>query len=94
MIWYRIADFSLLGHNKPTDLYYGDLDVPNDWYDPVYRDYGRSSRNSSSGQDLFGWTPDIVVGRILVNTLNEANTKVSKQIGYDSSLHELTNPKI
>ena len=94
MIWYRIADFSLLGHNKPTDLYYGDLDVPNDWYDPVYRDYGRSSRNSSSGQDLFGWTPDIVVGRIPVNTLNEANTKVSKQIGYDSSLHELTNPKI
>jgi hypothetical protein len=62
-----------------------DLDVPNDWYDPVHKDYGRSSLNSSSRLDLFGWTPDIVVGRIPVNTLDEANATITKQIRYEQS---------
>jgi len=81
----KIYDPKEVRDHKPTDLYYADLDVPNDWYDPEFNDYGRSPITSSSRLDLFGWTPDIVVGRIPVNTLNEANATITKQIMYEQA---------
>ena len=42
---------------------------------------GRSVRRFITGDDL----PDVAVGRIPANTLAEANTIVSKIVGYDET---------
>lgn len=75
------ADFSD-SNNMPTDYYYAGLNGT--WDANNNGKYGEM-KDATNPVDEVDWTPDVFVGRFPVNTYNEANDTVQKDIKYEKN---------
>ena len=83
------------GTHKPTDWYYAGITIDQDlgsedgWY--AYSSvlgkwgWGYNSTIADDGKMHIQWIPDLIVARIPVDTLSEANQVVNKIINYETN---------
>lgn len=66
---------------KPTDHYYAGLD--GSWDEDGDGRFGEMNRDNDNNVDEVDWVAEVYVGRLPVNTVDQARVVVEKIIGYD-----------
>jgi len=70
------------GYYKPTDFYYADL--TGSWNDNNNTDWGESSEYTGNIDEI-SWIPEVYVGRLPADNINELSNMINKTLKYETN---------